>query len=124
MTDVGTLFVQALTAKDRAALVGMFASSVDFRGMTPGSFWEASTPAGVVDDVLLGEWFEDHDRIENLVELDSGRHVDRYRVDYCLRVRSREDLCLVEQRAYFDLDDDRRIVKMNVVCSGVRRIDG
>lgn len=121
MADVGTTFVRALAGKDRDTLSSLFASSVEFRGLTPGGFWEASTAAEVID-VLFGHWFEDHDQIEELVELEGGRHVDRHRVDYCLRVLSRDDLCLVEQRGYFDLDDEQRIVKMSLICSGFRPI--
>lgn len=123
MTDVGTEFVHLLARKDRDGLLALFAPDVDFRGMTPGRFAEATTPAGVVDGILLGDWFEEHDTVEAVTALDTGRHVDRERVDYCLRVKSREDLCLVEQRAYFDLDEDGRIQKMNLACSGFRKVD-
>jgi hypothetical protein len=41
MTDLGPRFVAALAAKDTDGLVALFASEVDFRGMTPGRFWEA-----------------------------------------------------------------------------------
>lgn len=123
MTDVGTQFVQSLAEKDRDGLLALFAPTVDFRGMTPGRFWEAASPAEVIDEVLLGHWFENHDSVEEVLALDSGTHVDRQRVDYLMRVRSRDDLCLVEQRGYFDLDDEGRITKMNLVCSGFRRIE-
>jgi hypothetical protein len=35
MTDLGPRFVAALAAKDTDGLVALFASEVDFRGMTP-----------------------------------------------------------------------------------------
>lgn len=124
MTDAGTTFVRGLAAKDRAALLEVLSPTVDFRGMTPGGFWEATSASSAVDDVLLGHWFEDHDQIDEIVELTTGRHVDRHRVDYLLRVRSRDDPCLVEQRGYFDLDDDGRIVKLNLICSGFRPVAG
>jgi hypothetical protein len=123
VTDVGAQFVKSLAVKDREGLIELFAPSVDFRGMTPGRFWEAATPAEVVDTVLFGNWFETHDDIEAITHLETGRHVDRERVDYCLRIRSRDDLCMVEQRGYFDLDDNGRIAKMNLVCSGFRKVD-
>jgi hypothetical protein len=44
MTDLGSRFVAALAAKDTNRLVALFASEVDFRGMTPRRFWEVDTP--------------------------------------------------------------------------------
>jgi len=123
MTEVGERFVQSLAIKDRTALMDLFADEVDFRGMTPGAFWEASTPDEVIDVVLLGSWFEDHDIVESVMAIETGTHVDRQRVDYRLRVRSHDDLCLVEQRGYFDLDGSGRIMKMNLICSGFRKLD-
>jgi hypothetical protein len=44
MTDLGSRFVAALAAKDTDRLVALFASDVDFRGLTPRRFWEADSP--------------------------------------------------------------------------------
>jgi hypothetical protein len=54
MSDVGSRFVAALAAMDTEALLGIFASEVSFRGMTPGRFWEVNSPSDVVQDVLYG----------------------------------------------------------------------
>ena len=45
---------------------------------------------------------------------------DRPRVDYRFRVRNDDGAHLVEQRAYYDLDQDGRIARMHVVCAGFR----
>ena len=42
--SLGPRFVAALAAKDHAELASLLHPGVDFRGMTPGRFWEASTP--------------------------------------------------------------------------------
>jgi len=65
MTDLGPRFVAALAAKDTDGLVALFASKVDFRGMTPGRFWEADSPQRVVNEVLY-EWYEPEDVIERI----------------------------------------------------------
>ncbi len=122
-TDTGTRYVRALAAKDTGTLVGLFADEVDFRGMTPGRFWEAATPQQAVHEVLY-QWFEPADVVEDVELLEVGEVVDRQRVDYRLRVRNPRGLHVVEQRAYFDLDADGLISRMHVVCAGFRPVPG
>ena len=50
MTDsLGLRLARAIADKDEAALRGVLADDVDFRGLTPGRTWEASSPDEVVD---------------------------------------------------------------------------
>jgi SnoaL-like domain len=79
MTTLGERFVRALAAKDFAGVAAMLHPEVDFRGMTPGRFWEATGPDQVVEEVLK-QWFEDHGQIDALVELEVGGFGDRDRV--------------------------------------------
>jgi hypothetical protein len=51
--DVGVAFVAALAAKDRASLTALLHPQIEFRGLTPGGSWEASTSADVAE-ILLG----------------------------------------------------------------------
>ncbi len=119
MTDVGSRYVAALAAKDTEALLGIFASEVTFRGMTPGRFWEANSPADVVQDVLY-QWFDQDDIVEDVEHVEVGKLVDRQRVVYRFRIRTGNKVYRAEQCAYFDLDDDGRVSRMNVMCSGFR----
>jgi SnoaL-like domain len=119
VTQPGRKYVEALAAKDTEALTRLFADDVDFRGMTPGRFWEARSPADVVHEVLY-EWFEPSDEIVSIENLELGAVVDRSRVDYTLRVSNPDGLFAVEQRAYYDLDDFGRIKRMHVMCAGFR----
>jgi hypothetical protein len=119
MTDLGSRFVSALAAKDTDRLVALFASGVDFRGMTPGGFWEANSPQRVVHEVLY-QWFEPEDVIECIDQIEAGHIANRERVDYRFLVRNADGPSLVEQRAYFDVDGDGRIAYMRVICSGFR----
>jgi hypothetical protein len=117
MTDLGSQFVAALAAKDTDRLVALFAPNVDFRAVTPGRFWEADSPQRVVNEVLY-QWFEPHDVIERVENIEVGDIADRERIDYRFVVRSPDGLFLVEQRAYFDVDDTSRIAYMRAICSG------
>ena len=70
--DLGHRFVAALAAKDRAALTGIFGAEVDFQAMTPRRSWEARTGAAVVDDVILGQWFDPGDVIDLVESAQTG----------------------------------------------------
>jgi len=122
VTDIGNRYVEALAARDTGALLGLFAPDVFFRGMTPGRFWEAGSPEQVVHDVLY-QWFEPTDVIESVDHLEVGQIVDRERVDYLLRVRNPDGVFAVEQRAYFDTDDNGQICRMHTMCAGFRPIE-
>jgi hypothetical protein len=45
MTTLGEQFARALAAKDFTRVSELLHSEVDFRGMTPRRFWEATGPA-------------------------------------------------------------------------------
>ena len=121
MSDLGERFVAALAAKDTDALVDVLSPQVDFRGMTPGRFWEASSPRAVVD--ILYQWFEPSDVIEEVVAVGTSSVIDRRCVDYRFRVRNADGLYAVEQRAYYDPDGEGRIGLMRVMCSGFRLVE-
>ena len=42
--DIGQLFAEALAKKDAPGLLDVLDPDVDFRGLTPSRFWEASHP--------------------------------------------------------------------------------
>ncbi len=120
MTETrGEQFARALAAKGRDVLRGLLAEHIDFRGMTPERLWEGTTPAEVVDGIVLGHWFEPSDQIEELCSVTSGRLVDREHVAYRLRVRNAQGEFLVEQQAYYRVTGGR-IDWMRVLCSGFR----
>jgi hypothetical protein len=119
---LGEQFAASLAKKDRAALFALLADEMDFRAMTPGRFWEASTPTDVVDDVILGHWFEPSDHIEALESVETAEIADRTRVGYLLKVRNDDGMHLVEQQAYL-AEQDGRISWLRVMCSGYRPID-
>jgi hypothetical protein len=118
-TDVGERFAEAIARKDAPALLELLDPNVDFRGLTPGRFWESTSAMELVDDVILGKWFEPTDHIESLEHIDRGSVGDRHRVAYQLRVVNGDGAFIVEQQAYFDVAGDR-ITWLRVMCSGYR----
>jgi ketosteroid isomerase-like protein len=118
----GERFARAIAAKDAPALHDVLAPDVDFRAMTPGRFWEAATAKQVVDDVILGRWFEPSDRIDALESVESDTVADRERVVYRFHVTNPDGSFLVEQCAYYDVTDDDRISWLRVMCAGYRPV--
>lgn len=118
---LGEQFARAIAAKDRDALLAVLAPSVDFRALTPGRSWEADTATALVDDVILGHWFEPSDRIDGIEQIEHDVMVDTERVGYRLRVTNADGVSLVEQQAYLRGDDDG-IAWLRIVCSGFRPI--
>ena len=99
-TPFGERFARAIAAKDAPALLALLAPRIDFRAMTPGRFWEADSAVQVVDEVVLGSWFEPTDRIDEIEGIENGEVVDRERVGYRFRGTNADGAFLVEQQAY------------------------
>jgi hypothetical protein len=115
---LGPEFARALAAKDVERLLELMHAEIDFRGMTPNRFWEATDPEAVIA-VLLDNWFEEKDEIEALERVESDTVADRQRVGYVFSVTNPDGRFLVEQQAYLSARDGR-IGWMRVVCSGFR----
>ena len=121
MKTVAERFVHAYAQHNRADLLGLLAADVDFRGMTPGRFWEASTAEGLVDDVLL-HWLDVHDVVQQVLALDRDWMADREHVSFRLSVHTPDGHHLVEQQAYLMVDDGL-ISWLRMMCSGFRKVD-
>jgi hypothetical protein len=76
--------------------------------MTPSRFWDVDSPQRVVHEVLY-DWFGPKDVIDRVDYVEPGHVADRERVDYRFLVRNADGPFLVEQRAYFDVDEAGRI---------------
>lgn len=119
MTEtLGTRFAHAIAAKDADALRGLLADDVDFRGMTPGRTWDGTGPDAVVEAVL-GSWFGDTDRIEQVVDVQDGEDVaDTARVSYRFDLSNADGDFVAEQQVYYRGDES--IDYLRVLCSGFR----
>ena len=85
--DAGIRFAKAFAAEDASALLDVLSPDVDFRALTPGRAWEASSAKEVVDEIMLRHWIEPSDHIEALEWVEPGRNAGpRHRVGYRLRV--------------------------------------
>ena len=116
-TNVGEQFVAALASKDREALLGLLDPAVEFRALTPRRAWEADSAETFVDEILLGTWFDDGDRIDEVVAVGA-----RYRVGYALGVTNPEGPHLVAQQAFYELDDGR-ITWLRIMCAGYQPVE-
>jgi hypothetical protein len=120
--SIGESFATALARKDAMALRALLAPDVDFRGLTPRRFWEASNPDGVLD-ILLGNWFEADDHIDGIAALEQGDDVgDVRRVGYRFDVTTPDGPHIVEQQAYYREQADH-LHYLRIVCSGFRPKD-
>jgi hypothetical protein len=121
MLTVAERFVQQLARRDRAGLLAVLAPDVDFRGMTPGRCWEATSAEDLVDRVLFS-WFEEQDVVEEVLAVARDWMVDRERIGYRFAVRCPDGKHIVEQQAYLSVVDGR-IAWLRVMCSGFRKVD-
>ena len=117
----GELLALALAAKDAAGLRALFTTPVRFRAVTPRRFWDAETPPQVVDDIILGTWFDSSKEITGLDLLESDLVGDVHRTTYRLTVSLASGPAVVEQTAYYTTDDGL-ITDIRLVCSGFRPV--
>ena len=110
-------FTSALAARDAAALRSLFGCEVDFRALTPGRVWETQDPDALIDDVILGSWFEPGDVIQRIESVQHGQVGTRTRIGYRLRVQNPGRTFTVEQQAFLDLVDGK-ITWLRMLCSG------
>jgi hypothetical protein len=116
---VGERFAHALAAKDGEALLGLLADPVDFQALTPGRHWQTDDPRSLVEDILLGAWFNPTDDIRRLLAVGVGAVGDRRHLSYRFALRNTEGDFTVEQQVYYLLEG-ARISWMRVLCSGFR----
>jgi hypothetical protein len=114
---IGERFAQALADKDAPALKALLRSDVDFRAMTPGRFWEASDPDEIVDETMLGTWFDPERRITEVLAVDTDSLGPMRRVGYRFLVDRPDGEFTVEQQAYYETDGDR-ISWLRIMCTG------
>ena len=118
MTEqLGESFVRGIAERDAATLLALLRDDIDFKAMTPRKFWEETSPAGIVDKVILGTWFEESDRIVGIDAIEHDQVADRRRVGYRFHVTNDDGDFTVEQQAYYDVNDGR-IGWMRIMCAG------
>lgn len=122
MTEpIGERFARALADKDARALKALLRSDVDFRAMTPGKFWEANDAASVVDETMLGTWFDPERRITDVLAIETDSLGSLGRVGYRFKVDRPDGEFTVEQQAYYETDGER-ISSLRIMCTGFLRV--
>ena len=118
MTEhVGRRFAQALADKDAAELKALLRPDVDFRAMTPGRFWESNDVDEIVDQTILGTWFDPERQITELVNVDTDSIGSVERVGYRFTVVRPDGDFTIEQQAYYQTDG-ATIAWLRIMCSG------
>ena len=117
----GEAFVRALVAKDADALKKILSPGIDFKALTPGRCWESDSVGQVVDETILGAWFGTSDEIETAVSVETSRLGECHRVAYRLRVRNPDGQFLVEQQAYYNIEDEK-ISWLRILCAGYQPV--
>ena len=112
-------FADALGHKDASRLKALLRRDIDFKAMTPGRFWESASADAVVDEIMLGAWFDASDDIKEIVQVETAPVGQRQRVGYQFVVTNPDGRFVVEQQAYYT-EKDGRIDWMRVLCSGFR----
>ncbi len=105
-----------MAAKDRQGLLEVLDPEVDFRGLTPNRAWEAGDAEALVE-IILADWLEPKDEIDELVDVSTGRVSDRQSVTYRLRGHNPDGPFVVEQSAFL-AERDGKIEWLRVLCSG------
>ncbi len=115
--SVGERFARALAEKDAAGLKLVLRPDVDFRAMTPGTFWEATNVDVVVDEMMLGTWFAPERQITNVLSVTTDRVGSLEHVGYRFTVKRPDGDFVIEQQAYLETDGDT-ISWLRIMCSG------
>jgi hypothetical protein len=115
---LGERFARALAAKDYEGMTSLLHPQVDFRGMTPNTFWQATGSREVIEKILPS-WFEESDRIDRLLSVENDQVGDRQRVGYRFAVSNADGDFIVDQQAYYE-SAGGAITWMRVLCSGWR----
>ena len=113
---VGERFVQALLAKDWTRVENAVDPEIDFRALTPGRPWEATTRKDLVEDVFQ-QWFGPTEDIYEILAISTDRVVGRNRVVYRFRLRNPDGDYVSEQTAYYD-EAKGRITNLRILCTG------
>jgi len=116
-TALGEPFARAIAAKDREGLYDMLADPIDFRALTPLRVWEATTPEQVVDQIILGRWFDPGDHIQEVRSVTTADLGVRQHVAYRMRVHNAHGEFVVEQQGYYRVNQGR-IDWLRILCSG------
>lgn len=114
--SVGERFAQALLVKDWTRVESAVDPRIDFRALTPGRQWEATTRKDLIEGVFE-QWFGPSVEICEILAISTDRIVDRNRIVYRFRARKPDGEYVCEQTAYYD-EAKGRITNLRILCTG------
>ena len=121
MHSIGRRFAHGLADKDVPQLTSLLAADIDFRGLTPGKFWETTNSDEVIE-IMLGTWFAPHENIDAILDLNENDSVeDTAHVSYRFAVTTPDGPHTAEQQAYYRTEGDQ-ISFLRILCSGFRPV--
>ena len=116
---VAGLFVEALAARDYRWIFDAMARNVRLRFLVPSGPGAVAGAADVAAKYF--EWFGEADVLK--VEAVSVAPLpDRLSARYRFLLHEQEGWEVVEQQSYLDVDDQGRIVAIDLLCSGFRPV--
>ncbi len=116
-TPMGEQFTRALAAKDATRLKALMHSDVDFRALTPGKAWAANDTDEIVDEIMLGTWFDPERQITEVLAMDNDHIGPVERVGYRFAVHCPDGEFVIEQQAYYRTEGDT-ITWLRIMCTG------
>jgi hypothetical protein len=114
---IGEQFARALAARDPEAMREVLAPEIDFRGMTPGKFWESASRDDLVQRILFDRWMDAAVLVDTVEITGTGAVGNRSRIGYRFRGTRPAGPFDVEQQAFYT-EQDGRITWLRIMCSG------
>jgi hypothetical protein len=117
LMSIGERFARCIADKDADGLKALLRSDLDFRALTPGRPWEGTDANAIVDETILGTWFEPERKIVEVLKIDCDTVGELERVGYRFRVERPDGEFVIEQQAYIETDGDK-IRWLRIMCTG------
>lgn len=118
--DPGGSFVGGLAAQDFGALGGALADGACLRALLPSGLRQWAGAEAIAD--RFARWFGDTKDF-TLIEAAAGDVGGRLHLHWRLRLRAERlgsGWFTVEQQAYADTDENGRIARLDLLCTGYR----
>jgi hypothetical protein len=119
-TGCASAFLDSLAAQDFARLGSTFAAGARMRALLPGGPREWAGADAIARK--FARWFGGTEDFE-LVEAAVGTVGDRLHLHWQFRLRAEwlgAGWFIVEQQAYADTDEDDRLARLDLLCTGYR----
>lgn len=85
--------------------------------MTPGKFWEANDASAIVDETMLGTWFDPERLITEVLAVDTDSLGSLDRVGYRFKVSRPDGEFTDGQQAYHETQGEQ-ISWLRIMCTG------